>query len=159
MTFQDRIFVAAVLASWFAPTFAADERAAFREAARRVGARRCTLVGEPMAAAIGSGLPVLRATGQMLVDVGSGIIEAVVISLGALVACAAAADRRRAWLAVRRPCRGRIDPAGPAESSVPGEKLGCCCRLTSRARAEYGCPRRDPWQTNTTLRTETEWIA
>lgn len=64
----------------------APERAAFRQAALQLGARRCSLIEEPLAAAIGSGLPVLRPSGRLVVDVGSGIIEVVVISLGAIAA-------------------------------------------------------------------------
>jgi rod shape-determining protein MreB len=67
----------------------AVERAAFHDAARRAtGARRVELVAEPMAAAIGVGLPVRIARGHLVLDVGSGITEAAVTSLGEIVACA-----------------------------------------------------------------------
>jgi rod shape-determining protein MreB and related proteins len=67
----------------------AVERAAFHDAAARATrARRVSLIDEPMAAAIGAGLPVGAARGHMVVDVGSGITEAAVTSLGAIVACA-----------------------------------------------------------------------
>ena len=67
----------------------AVERAAFRDAAfRATGARQVALLAEPMAAAIGAGLPVGIARGHMVVDVGSGITEAAVTSLGAIVSCA-----------------------------------------------------------------------
>jgi rod shape-determining protein MreB len=63
------------------------ERRAFREVARRTGASEVVLIDEPLAAAIGSGLPVCEPRGSMLVDVGSGITEAAVISLGEIVHC------------------------------------------------------------------------
>jgi rod shape-determining protein MreB len=67
----------------------AVERAAFRDAAARAtGARRVTLVDEPMAAAIGEGLAVGAARGHLVLDVGSGITEAAVTCLGEIVACA-----------------------------------------------------------------------
>jgi rod shape-determining protein MreB and related proteins len=66
----------------------AVERAAFRDAAARAtGARRVALLDEPMAAAIGEGLPVSAPRGHMILDVGSGITEAAVTCLGEIVAC------------------------------------------------------------------------
>ena len=49
------------------------------------GARSCFLLEEPMAAAIGSGLPVIEAAGTMIVDIGGGTTEVAVISLGGMV--------------------------------------------------------------------------
>ena len=60
------------------------ERQAFSEAARTLGAS-VALVSEPIAAAIGAGLPVLATKGHMIVDIGSGITEAVVICMGEIV--------------------------------------------------------------------------
>ena len=61
------------------------ERRAVQEAALSAGARQAFLIEEPMAAAIGAGLPVEKAEGQMIVDIGGGTTEIGVISLGGLV--------------------------------------------------------------------------
>ena len=61
------------------------EKMAVRDAARNAGARACHLIEEPMAAAIGAGLPVTEATGSMIVDIGGGTTEVAVISLGGIV--------------------------------------------------------------------------
>ena len=61
------------------------ERRAIRESAIGAGASSVYLIEEPMAAAIGAGLPVGEATGSMVVDVGGGTTEVGVISLGGLV--------------------------------------------------------------------------
>lgn len=61
------------------------ERRAIREAALSAGASQVWLVEEPMAAAIGAGLPVTEATGSMIVDIGGGTTEVAVISLGGIV--------------------------------------------------------------------------
>jgi len=63
----------------------AVERRAIQEAAESAGARRVDLIEEPMAAAIGAGLPVTEATGSMIVDIGGGTTEVAVISLGGIV--------------------------------------------------------------------------
>ena len=61
------------------------ERRAIRESAEAAGARRVFLVEEPMAAAIGAGLPVTEPTGSMVVDIGGGTTEVAVLSLGGIV--------------------------------------------------------------------------
>ncbi len=61
------------------------ERRAVHDAAKSAGARYVSLIEEPMAAAIGAGLPVLDATGSMIVDIGGGTSEVAVISLGDIV--------------------------------------------------------------------------
>ncbi len=61
------------------------EKMAVHDAARNAGAREAHLIEEPMAAAIGSGLPIAEATGSMIVDVGGGTTEVAVISLGGIV--------------------------------------------------------------------------
>jgi len=65
----------------------AVERRAIRESAESAGARRVFLIEEPMAAAIGAGLPVTQPTGSMVVDVGGGTTEVAVLSLGGTVYC------------------------------------------------------------------------
>ncbi|MBP6760969.1 MAG: rod shape-determining protein, partial [Thauera sp.] len=61
------------------------ERRAIRDAALAAGASKVFLIEEPMAAAIGAGLPVSDATGSMVVDIGGGTTEVGVISLGGIV--------------------------------------------------------------------------
>jgi rod shape-determining protein MreB len=62
------------------------ERRAVRNSCERVGAREVHLVSEPMAAAIGIGLPVEQAVGSMVIDVGGGTTEIAVIALSGVVA-------------------------------------------------------------------------
>ena len=62
------------------------ERRAVKEAAIAAGGRRVMIIEEPMAAAIGAGLPVAEAVGNMVVDIGGGTSEVAVISLGGIVA-------------------------------------------------------------------------
>lgn len=63
----------------------AVERRAVKEATRNAGAKRVSIIEEPMAAAIGAGLPVADPTGSMIVDIGGGTSEVAVISLGGIV--------------------------------------------------------------------------
>lgn len=62
------------------------EKRAVMDAGREAGAREVFLIEEPMAAAIGAGLPVQEATGNLIVDIGGGTTEVAVISLGGIVA-------------------------------------------------------------------------
>jgi rod shape-determining protein MreB len=61
------------------------EKRAVEEATYSAGARQAYLIEEPMAAAIGAGLPVSEPTGNMIVDIGGGTTEVAVISLGGIV--------------------------------------------------------------------------
>ena len=61
------------------------ERKAIQDSALAAGARRVQLIEEPIAAAIGAGLPISEATGSMVVDIGGGTSEIAVMSLGGLV--------------------------------------------------------------------------
>ena len=63
----------------------AVERRAIQESAENAGARRVFLIEEPIAAAIGAGLPVTEPTGSMVVDIGGGTTEVAVLSLGGTV--------------------------------------------------------------------------
>jgi rod shape-determining protein MreB and related proteins len=63
----------------------AVERRAIQESAEAAGARKVYLIEEPMAAAIGAGLPVMEPTGSMVVDIGGGTTEVAVLSLGGIV--------------------------------------------------------------------------
>ncbi len=64
----------------------AVERRAVKSATHAAGAKKVGIIEEPMAAAIGAGLPVGEATGSMVVDIGGGTSEVAVISLGGIVA-------------------------------------------------------------------------
>jgi rod shape-determining protein MreB len=64
----------------------AVERRAVKEAAEFAGARQSFIIEEPMAAAIGAGLPVHEPAGNMIVDIGGGTTEVAVISMGGIVA-------------------------------------------------------------------------
>jgi len=61
------------------------EKRAVEEASYSAGARWSTLIEEPMAAAIGAGLPIAEPTGSMIVDIGGGTSEVAIISLGGIV--------------------------------------------------------------------------
>jgi rod shape-determining protein MreB len=61
------------------------EKRAVHDAALNAGARACYLVEEPMAAAIGAGLPIMEPNGCMIVDIGGGTTEVAVLALGGIV--------------------------------------------------------------------------
>ncbi len=61
------------------------ERRAIQESAENAGAREVYLIEEPVAAAVGAGLPVTEATGSMIVDIGGGTTEVAILSLGGIV--------------------------------------------------------------------------
>jgi rod shape-determining protein MreB len=63
------------------------EKRAVRDSAMAAGAREVFLIEEPMAAAIGAGLPITEPGGNMVVDIGGGTCEVAVISLAGIVAC------------------------------------------------------------------------
>lgn len=65
---------------------AVEKRAVF-DSAERAGARRVYLVEEPMAAAIGAGLPVVEPTASMIVDIGGGTTEVAIVSLADIATC------------------------------------------------------------------------
>lgn len=61
------------------------ERRAVKEAAQNAGAKRVSIIEEPMAAAIGADLPVEEPTGSMVIDIGGGTTEVAVIAMGGIV--------------------------------------------------------------------------
>ena len=61
------------------------ERRAIRESVLKAGAREVRLIEEPMAAAIGAGLPVEEASGSMIVDIGGGTTEVAILALNGVV--------------------------------------------------------------------------
>jgi len=83
---QDRSFLAQPRVVVGIPSGVTEvEKRAVHDAALSAGARSCFLIEEPLAAAIGSGLPVMEASGCMVVDIGGGTTEVAVISLGGMV--------------------------------------------------------------------------
>ena len=108
-----------------------EKRAVEEHAA--AGAREAYLIEEPMAAAIGAGLPIGEPTGNMIVDIGGGTTEVAVISLGGIVSPVAAGRRRQ------------MD-----ERSSPTSRRSTSCssasrrprRSSSRSAPATGCPRR-----------------
>ena len=83
---QDRSFLAQPRVIVGIPSGVTEvEKRAVHDAALSAGARSCFLIEEPLAAAIGSGLPVMEASGCMVVDIGGGTTEVAVISLGGMV--------------------------------------------------------------------------
>jgi rod shape-determining protein MreB and related proteins len=64
----------------------AVERRAVKESAESAGAREVILMNEPIAAALGAGLPILEPQGSMVVDIGGGTSDVAVLSMGAIVA-------------------------------------------------------------------------
>ena len=73
----------------------AVERRAINDSCLNAGARRVGLIDEPMAAAIGAGLPIHEPTGSMVVDIGGGTTEVAVLSLSGIVYSRSRAGRRR----------------------------------------------------------------
>jgi rod shape-determining protein MreB len=63
------------------------ERRAIQDAVRNAGAKKVTLIEEPVAAAIGAGLPVDEPVANVIVDIGGGTTEVAIISFGGIVAC------------------------------------------------------------------------
>ena len=83
---QNRRFFAAPRVIICVPSGATEvERRAIQESAEAAGARRIDLIEEPMAAAIGAGLPVTEPTGSMVVDIGGGTTEVAVLALSGIV--------------------------------------------------------------------------
>ena len=80
-----RSFAAPVVVVCVPSGSTAVERRAIQDSAENAGARKVFLIEEPMAAAIGAGLPVTEPTGSMVVDIGGGTTEGAVLSLGGIV--------------------------------------------------------------------------
>ena len=71
------------------------ERRAVRETVESAGAREMYFIEEPMAAAIGAGLPIMEPTSSMVVDIGGGTTEVAVISMAGIVYSKICQGRRR----------------------------------------------------------------
>ena len=80
-----RSFAAPVVVVCVPSGSTAVERRAIQDSAENAGARKVFLIEEPMAAAIGAGLPVTEPTGSLVVDIGGGTTEVAVLSLGGIV--------------------------------------------------------------------------
>ncbi|HLO40595.1 MAG TPA: rod shape-determining protein [Phycisphaerales bacterium] len=83
---RSRIFGPRVVISIPSGITAVEKRAVF-ESAERAGARKTYLLEEPVAAAIGAGLPFAEATASMIVDIGGGTTEVAIMSLGDIATC------------------------------------------------------------------------
>jgi rod shape-determining protein MreB len=114
----------------------AVERRAIQESAESAGARRVFLIEEPMAPAIGAGLPVTEPTGSMVVDVGGETTEVAVLSLGGIVYCRSVRAGGDKMMRRLSPISGatiisslaKAAPSGSRKRSVPP-----ACRRTVRA--------------------------
>jgi MreB/Mrl family cell shape determining protein len=130
------------------------ERRAIRESALGAGACKVYLLEEPMAAAIGAGLPVEEATGSMVVDIGGGTTELGVISLGGIVygnSVRVGGDEFDEAIInyIRRNVRSahwRDDRRGGQEAGrVSVSRTAMYARWTSRAATwRKGCPAASP---------------
>jgi rod shape-determining protein MreB len=114
------------------------EARAVKDAALRAGARHAGLIEEPMAGAIGAGLPVGEATGSMIVDIGGGTTEVAVIALGAVVTSRsiriAGDEMDQAIVAfLRREVNLLVGERTAEELKIA---IGSACPQTREARAE-----------------------
>ena len=116
------------------------EKRAVRDAALNAGARWARLIEEPMAAAIGAGLPVSEPSGSLVVDVGGGTTEVAVISLGGYRRLALDPHRRRrdgpGHRRVRPP---RVQPV-PRRAHCRGHQDRDRLRLPGRLGISSGSP-------------------
>ena len=117
------------------------EQRAVQEAAEYAGARKpAYIIEEPMAAAIGAGLPVQEPTGNMIVDIGGGTTEVAVISLGGIVASQSVRVGRRRARRRHHPVRQEGVLAGARRAHRRGDQDGPRLGLAPRG----GAHRRDP---------------
>ena len=117
------------------------EQRAVQEAAEYAGARKpAYIIEEPMAAAIGAGLPVQEPTGNMIVDIGGGTTEVAVISLGGIVSSQSVRGRRRRARRRDRPVHQEgVQPRRRRPHRGGGED-----RPRVGVAARGGAPRGDP---------------
>ena len=116
------------------------EKRAVEEACLSAGARQAYLIEEPMAAAIGAGLPVGEPTGNMVVDIGGGTSEVAVISLGGIVVSQSHPRRRRRARRVDHQLRQE----GVQAPDRPADGRGSQARDRQRVPARGGGAGRDP---------------
>ena len=129
----------------------AVERRAIRDAAEAAGARRVFLIDEPVAAAIGAGLPVTEATASVVVDIGGGTTEVAVLSLGGVVYCRSvrvAGDKMDAAIITDIRRRHNVLIGEPTAERIKKE-IGSACLPDNEGRtieitgrdATYGVPK------------------
>ena len=87
------------------------EKRAVHDAALNAGAREAYLIEEPLAAAIGAGLPITEPSGSMIVDIGGGTTEVAVISLGGIVGQPVHPSVATKW--TRTSCRSPVASTTP----------------------------------------------
>ena len=92
------------------------EKRAIRQSVLSAGARKAGLIAEPIAAAIGAGMPITDPTGSMVVDIGGGTTEVAVLSAGRHRLCPVGPGRRRP--------HGRGDHRLPAPPAEPSDRRG-----------------------------------
>ncbi|CCG07907.1 rod shape-determining protein [Pararhodospirillum photometricum] len=123
----------------------AVERRAIQESAEAAGARRVFLIEEPMAAAIGAGLPVTEPTGSMVVDIGGGTTEVAVLSLGGIVyarSVRVGGDKMdEAIIAYIRRNHNLLVGEGSAERIK--KEIGCACPMEDGANRTIEIKGRD----------------
>jgi len=114
------------------------EKRAVEEACLSAGARQAYLIEEPMAAAIGAGLPVAEPTGSMIVDVGGGTTEVAVISLGGIVVSQSIrVGGDELDDAIVNHCKAAYKLAiGTQTAEAVKLEVGCASRLPEEARTE-----------------------
>ena len=115
----------------------AVERRAVTEAARRAGAADAQLIEQPMAAAIGAGLPINEPVGNMVVDIGGGTSETALISLGGVVALEAVrvgfVRHRRGHPGLRAPRVRHRHRRAHRRGDQGRDRVGCADRRRERA--------------------------
>ncbi len=113
------------------------EKRAVRDSALAAGAREVYLIEEPMAAAIGAGLPITEPTGNMIVDIGGGTTEVAVISLAGIVLLQVDPRRRRQDGRGDRPVhQAQVQPAH-RRAHRRGDQEGDRHRLSARRAADH----------------------
>ena len=107
------------------------ERRAVIEATKKAGAKEAYLIEEPMAAAIGAGLPVSEPVGSMIVDIGGGTSEVAVISLGAMAAA------RSIRIAGDEIDEAIVAYARQAFNLLIGDRMAEECKITIGSAADW----------------------
>jgi len=113
----------------------AVERRAIQESAESAGARRVFLIEEPMAAAIGAGLPVTEATGSMVVDVGGGTTEVACCPWAASSTAARCGSAATRWTRRSSPTSGATITSSSARAAPSASRRRSAppaCRTTAK---------------------------
>ena len=123
------------------------ERRAVEDAARQAGAKDVDLIEEPMAAAIGAGLPVAEPTGSMVVDIGGGSTDIAVISMGGRVKAASVPVAGNAFdRCIAQYVQEKFQIAiGPLTAEALKKQVACCTKSEFEGVMEV---RGHSWETN-----------